>query len=96
MNWIIKYGVPSTFAFACEEKNPISGYGLITEINKGSIRVKGQKGDVNALYLGSCSELEGVEENFVPMIGDVIEWEGNLVVSGIVNLFRARFFRKEQ
>lgn len=31
----------------------------------------------------------------MPEMGDVIEWEGNLVVSGIVNLFRARLFRNE-
>lgn len=58
MNWILKYGVPSTFAFTCQEKNPISGYGMITAINKGSIRVEDEEGNVNALYLGSCSELE--------------------------------------
>ena len=92
--WVLKYGVPTTHKFLCRtKKNPIYGYGIITAINKGAIRVRGEDGEINALYLGVCSELEGVEKNFVPVIGDLVEFDGDQVITGIVNIHKARLFR---
>lgn len=66
---------------------------MIKAIDKGSIRVKGEDGSINALYLGGCSYLEGISVDFVPKIGDVIEWEGDLLVRGVVNLHHGKIYR---
>ena len=50
------------------------GYGMITAMNKGSIRVRDEYGNIYALYLGGCSVFEAVKKNFVPEIGDLVEW----------------------
>ena len=55
--------------------------------------MRGEDGEINALYLGVCSELEGVEKNFVPVIGDLVEFDGDQVITGIVNIHKARLFR---
>ena len=57
-NWILKYGVPSTYSFACEAKNKqIEGYGAIISVQKGAIRVKNADKTVSALNIGNCSSL---------------------------------------
>ena len=90
---MIKYGVPTTYAFTCEPSSgQVFGYGIITAMNKGSIRVRDEYGNIYALYLGACSVFEAVKKSFVPEIGDLIEWEGKMVVSGIANVYRARLF----
>ena len=58
------------------------------------MRVRDSSGNINALYLGVCSELMGIKTDFVPEVGDFIDWEGDLVVNGIVNIHKSRIYRK--
>ena len=76
------------------KKKPVYGYGIVTAINKSAMRVRDKEGNIYALYLGVCSELEGIKTDFVPEVGDYIDFEGDLVVHGIVNTHNARIYRK--
>ena len=40
-NWILQYGIPSTYFFSCKYSHRETfGYGIITAINAGSLRVR--------------------------------------------------------
>lgn len=61
-------------------------------MSKGSIRVRDENGEIFALSLGICSLLKGIDKNFVPKIGDVIEWKGGIAVTGTINIYNACIF----
>lgn len=74
-NWIIEYGVPSPFSFSCDDQTKYEkGYGIITAVQKGAIRVRNVDGSIKALHIGRCSSLLAEKEDFVPVTGDLIEW----------------------
>ena len=54
----MKHGIPVVYHFNCDlTKSRKSGYGIIKEIVKGTIKVKDQEGLSFSLYLGGCTEL---------------------------------------
>jgi hypothetical protein len=92
--WIIKYGVPSTSLFSCgKNSRTMRGYGMIVSMDKKHIRVQTEDGWQSALYLGGCSTLMGIRKSFVPIPGDIIDWQGERIVTGVINLHQANIYR---
>ena len=82
--------------FVCDSaKRPVRGYGMITGISRGMIRVRNQENRVVGLQLGICTEMLGLNRRQIPEIGDVIDWEGDLVSPLVVNIHLGRIFKDE-
>ena len=82
--------------FVCDTpRKPVRGYGMITGISRGMIRVRNQQNQVVGLQLGICTELLAVSNRQIPEIGDVIDWEGDYVSQLVVNIHLARIFKDE-
>ena len=72
---MIRFGVPTASNFNCAVKeDPGSGYGVIVDIKNAMMRVRDENERLVGLYLGICSSIMAETADYVPEIGDLIEW----------------------
>lgn len=61
--------------FVCDlARRPVRGFGMITGLSNGLIRVRNRQNEVMGLQLGICTELMALSTRHIPEIGDFIDW----------------------